>query len=65
MVPPTGDGGSPAPIDRQILEYLQNRLETTGQVSEATITDAEGHGPLANWIPPNYANEDFERFETD
>lgn len=44
MVPPTGDGGSPAPIDRPILEFLQTRLQVTQQVAHATITDA--HGPL-------------------
>jgi hypothetical protein len=43
MVPPTGDGGSPAPIDRPLLEYLQTRLQATRQVSRAAITDASGH----------------------
>jgi len=43
MVPPTGDGGSPAPIDRPILEFLQTRLQATRQVSQAAITDASGH----------------------
>jgi len=43
MVPPTGDGGSPAPIDRPILEFLQTRLQATRQVSRAAITDASGH----------------------
>lgn len=43
MVPVTGDGGSPAPIDRPILEFLQTRLQATGQVSRASITDASGH----------------------
>lgn len=43
MVPPTGDGGSPAAIDRPILEFLQTRLQATGQVSHAAITDASGH----------------------
>ena len=43
MVPPTGDGGSPAPIDRPILEFLQTRLHATRQVSHAAITDASGH----------------------
>ncbi|NHX37592.1 MULTISPECIES: hypothetical protein [Halolamina] len=43
MVPPTGDGGSPAPIDRPILEFHQTRLRATQQVEQATITDASGH----------------------
>ena len=43
MVPPAGDGGSPAPIDRPILEFLQTRLRSTQQVEQATITDASGH----------------------
>jgi len=42
-VPPAEGGGSPAPIDREILEYLRERLETTAQVADATITDEEGH----------------------
>jgi hypothetical protein len=43
MVPPTGDGASPAPIDRPLLEFLQTRLQATHQVAHATITDASGH----------------------
>lgn len=43
MVPPAGDGGSLAPIDRPILEFLQTRLQATNQVAQATITDASGH----------------------
>lgn len=43
MVPPVGDGGGTAPIDRAVLEYLRDRLETTGQVATAAITDEEGH----------------------
>ncbi|SEA33058.1 hypothetical protein SAMN04488065_2702 [Haloplanus vescus] len=46
MVPPTGDGGNPAPIDRPILEFLQTRLQATRQVSHAAITDASGHFEL-------------------
>jgi hypothetical protein len=42
MVPPTGSWGSPAPIDRPVLEFLRDRLETTPQVEETTVTD-EGH----------------------
>lgn len=40
MMPPTGDGSSPAPIDRPILEFLQTRLTATNQVEQAVITDA-------------------------
>jgi len=43
MVPPAGDGGSPAPIDRPILEFLQTRLRGTNPVERSTITDASGH----------------------
>lgn len=43
MVPPVGDGGSPAPIDRPILSFLQTRLATTPQVAEARLTDESGH----------------------
>lgn len=43
MVPPAGDGGSPAPIDRPILEFLQTRLQATNHVEQATITNASGH----------------------
>jgi hypothetical protein len=43
MVPPAGDGSSPAPIDRPILEFLQTHLQATQQVKKATITDASGH----------------------
>lgn len=43
MGQPPGDGRSPAPIDRPILEYLQRRLGATAQVATATITDANGH----------------------
>ena len=40
MAPGTDDGGSPAPIDRPILEFLRRSLASTDQVNEATITDA-------------------------
>jgi hypothetical protein len=43
MVPPRGNSGSPAPIDRPILEFLQTRLQATDQVARATITDSSGH----------------------
>ncbi|SNR75860.1 hypothetical protein SAMN06266787_12122 [Halorubrum ezzemoulense] len=54
MVPPTGDGGSPAPIDRPILEFLQTRLQATRQVSRATVTDASGHLELQVICVPSY-----------
>lgn len=43
MVPPAGDGGSPAPIARPLLEFLQPRLAATNYVEQAAITDASGH----------------------
>ena len=43
MVPPAGDGGTPDPIDRPLLEFLQTRLRATQQVEQATITDASDH----------------------
>ncbi|MFC6837809.1 hypothetical protein [Halomarina ordinaria] len=54
MGPPTGDGGSPAPIDRPILEFLQTRLQATSQVAEATITDGGGHLELSVVLAPSY-----------
>jgi len=75
MVPPAGDGGSAAPIDRPTLEFLQRRLSTTNQVERATITDASGHLELAvafaaTYYPPTvdeatlsvrwYTNDDFK-----
>ena len=54
MVPPTGDGGSPAPIDRSILEFLQTRLRATGQVSNAAITDTSDHLELHVVCAPSY-----------
>ncbi|SNZ15437.1 hypothetical protein SAMN06269185_2486 [Natronoarchaeum philippinense] len=75
MVPPAGDGRSPAPIDRPILEFLQTRLQGTNQVSRATITDANGHLELnvslaASYYPASvdkaslavrwYTNDDFK-----
>jgi hypothetical protein len=60
MAPPTGTGGRPAPIDRQILEYLRNRLETTAQVVTATITDADGHLALHVRLADSYYPDDVE-----
>ena len=54
MVPPTGDGGSPAPIDLPILEFLQTQLEATSQISRATVTDASGHLELHVVVAPSY-----------
>ena len=74
MGPPRGDGGSPAPIDRPILEFLQTRLHATRQVSQAAITDASGHLQLqvvfaSSYYPASvedatlsvrwYTNDDF------
>ena len=73
MVPPSGDG-SPAPIDRPILEFLQTRIQATRQVSRAAITDARGHLALqvvfaSSYYPASvedatlsvrwYTNDDF------
>jgi hypothetical protein len=75
MVPPTGDGRSPAPIDRSILGFLRTRLAATRQVEQATITDESGHLELAvvfvsAYYPPSvdeatvtvrwYTNDDFK-----
>lgn len=75
MVPPAGDGRSPAPIDRPILEFLQTRLQATNQVAQSTITDASGHLELrvtfeASYYPATvdeasltvrwYTNDDFK-----
>jgi len=60
MVPPTGDGGSPAPIDRPILEFLQTRLQATGQVATALITDAGGHLELRVTLTPSYYPDSVE-----
>jgi len=47
MVPPARDGGSPAPIDRPILERLQLTLDRAQQVERVAISDAAGHLELA------------------
>lgn len=54
MVPPAGDGGSPAPIDRPILEFLQTRLQATSQVARTTITSESGHLELRVVFTPTY-----------
>lgn len=60
MGPPAGDGGSPAPIDRQILDYLRERLETTAQVADAKITDRDGHLALRVRLSDAYYPTDVE-----
>ncbi|MFC7205229.1 hypothetical protein ACFQJC_17095 [Haloferax namakaokahaiae] len=60
MVPPTGDGGSLAPIDRPILEFLQTRLQATNQVAEALITDASGHLGLRVTLELSYYPDSVE-----
>lgn len=54
MAPPAGDGGSPGPIDRPILEFLRTRLAATSQVEQAVITDATGHLELHVTFAPSY-----------
>jgi hypothetical protein len=60
MVPPAGDGRSPAPIDRPILEFLQTRLQATTQVAQTTITDASGHLELHVTLAPPYYPEPID-----
>ncbi|WP_224214532.1 hypothetical protein [Natrinema longum] len=60
MTPPAGDGRSPAPIDRPVLEFLQTRLQATAQVARATITDASGHLELYVTLAPSYYPETVE-----
>jgi hypothetical protein len=63
MVPPTGAGGSPAPIDRPILEFLQTRLQATQQIAEATLTDAHGHLELSVTFADAYYPASVDRAE--
>lgn len=60
MVPPTGSGGSPAPIDRPILEFLRDRLETTPQVARAAIFDGDGHLELRVHLSDAYYPDSVE-----
>ncbi|WP_267643525.1 hypothetical protein [Haloarchaeobius amylolyticus] len=60
MAPPAGDGGSPAPIDRPILEFIQTRLASTNQVEQATITDDNGHLELAVTLASPYYPSEVE-----
>lgn len=57
---PSDDGRSPAPIDREILEYICERLRTTGQVTEATIADVEGHRGLQVTLSDSYYPDSVE-----
>lgn len=57
MAPPAGDGGSPAPIDRPILEFLQTRLAATDQVERASLTDDSGHLELHVMFASSYYPE--------
>lgn len=74
MVPPTGDGGSPASIDRLILKLLQTGSKRRGRSPHAAITDASGHFELqvvfaSSYYPASvddailtvrwYTNDDF------
>ncbi|RZH68243.1 hypothetical protein [Natrinema altunense] len=60
MTPPAGDGRSPAPIDRPVLEFLQTRLQATAQAARATITDSSGHLELYVTLAPSYYPETIE-----
>ncbi len=54
MVAPSGTGGSPAPIDRPILESLETHLQTTDHVSEAIIPDEKSHHELRVTLTDSY-----------
>lgn len=69
------DGGSPAPIDRPILEYVRDRLESTGQFDRVELADPDEHLELravfaADYYPDDvteavlfvrwYTNDDFK-----
>jgi hypothetical protein len=58
---PVDDGGSPAPIDRPVLELLRDRLRTTTQVTEASITDSDGHLELRATLADAYYPDSGER----
>ena len=60
MGPPTGPG-SPAPIDRPILELLRSRLRAADFVSQAVVTDAGGHLELRVTVADSYYPETVER----
>ncbi|SFL34408.1 hypothetical protein SAMN04487950_3463 [Halogranum rubrum] len=60
MVPPAGDGASPAPIDLPTLEFLQTRLRATAQVAQAIVTDESGHLELSVTLTPSYYPEAVE-----
>jgi len=54
MTPPVGDGRSPAPIDRPVLDFLQTRLQSTKQVIRAVVTDEHGHLELRVTLSQSY-----------
>jgi hypothetical protein len=58
MGPPADRGGSPALIDRPVLEFLRDRLATTGQVRTATVTDTGGHLELRVELSGAYYPDD-------
>lgn len=60
MVSPTGDGSSPAPIDRPLLEFLQTRLASTQQVERTDITGVSGHLVLRVTLAATYYPETVE-----
>lgn len=60
MVPPDGDGASPAPIDREILENIRRRLAPTEQVQRATVTDEYGHIELYVPIDQGYVPQSVD-----
>jgi hypothetical protein len=51
------DGGSPAPIDRPVLNFLRDRLVTTGQVDTARVTEERGHLELLVTLSKDYYPE--------
>ncbi len=60
MTPPAGDGRSPAPIDRPVLEFLQTRLQATAQAARATTTDSSGPLELYVTLALSYYPETVE-----
>jgi hypothetical protein len=58
---PADDGGSPAPIDRPVLELLRERLLQTAQISAARITDEGGHLELRTVLSDAYYPPVVER----
>ena len=54
MAPNRGDGSSPAPIDRPILEMLQSRLRGVDSVERAVLSEATGHLELRATLSSSY-----------